>query len=143
MSLQGAYDPDNVFARIVRGEIPSAKVWEDDRVLVILDAFPQARGHCLVLHKRSQARNLLDVEPEALHEVMAAVRRSARAVVNALNPDGVMVTQFNGAPAGQTIFHLHVHVIPRFEGERLGRHGGGMADMADLRALAAEIATSF
>jgi len=143
MSLQGAYDPDNVFARIIRGEIPSAKVWEDERVLVILDAFPQARGHALVLHKQSRARNLLEAEPDALNEVMAAVQRTARAVTAALKPDGVVVTQFNGAPAGQTVFHLHVHVIPRFEGEPLGRHGGGMADPEELRALAATIAQQF
>jgi histidine triad (HIT) family protein len=70
---------------------------------------------------------------------MAAVQRLTRAARKALNPDGVVVTQFNGAPAGQTIFHLHVHVIPRFEGEALGRHGGGMADPAELQALAAQI----
>lgn len=143
MSLTGAYDPDNIFARVIRGEIPAARVWEDEAVLVILDAFPQARGHCLVLHKTSKARNLLEVEPEALQAVAAAVQRTARAVAAALNPDGVVVTQFNGAPAGQTIFHLHVHVIPTFRGEAPARHGGGAADMAELRALAERIAASF
>ena len=140
MSLDGAYDPDNILARIVRGEIPSARIFEDERVMAIMDAFPQSRGHALVLHKTSQARNLLDVEPEALAEVMEAVRKVARAVTATLKPDGVVVTQFNGAPAGQTIFHLHVHIIPRWEGEGLASHGRGMADPGELQALAADIA---
>jgi histidine triad (HIT) family protein len=140
MSLHGAYDPDNIFARIIRGEIPSAKIFEDDEVLVILDAFPQARGHALVMSKVSRARNLLEVEGPALEAVTAAVQKTARAVVSALRPDGVVVTQFNGAPAGQTIFHLHVHVIPCFAGQPVGRHGGGQADPAELQRLAAEIA---
>ncbi len=139
MSLDGTYDDANIFAKIVRGEIPSAKVFEDDDVLAFMDAFPQARGHCLVISKTSKARNLLEIEPDALARVMAAVQRLTRAVVKGLKPDGVVVTQFNGAPAGQTIFHLHVHVIPRREGEALGRHGGGMADPAELQALAGQI----
>lgn len=139
MSLDGTYDDANIFAKIVRGEIPSAKVFEDDDVLAFMDAFPQSKGHCLVISKTSKARNLLEVEADVLIKVMAAVQRLTRAARKALNPDGVVVTQFNGAPAGQTIFHLHVHVIPRFEGEALGRHGGGMADPAELQALAAQI----
>lgn len=139
MSLDGTYDDANIFAKIVRGEIPSAKVFEDDDVLAFMDAFPQAKGHCLVISKTSKARNLLEIEPEVLAKVMAGVQRLTRAVVKALKPDGVVVTQFNGAPAGQTIFHLHVHVIPRWEGEALGRHGGGMADPAELQALAGQI----
>lgn len=139
MSLDGTYDDANIFAKIVRGEIPSAKVFEDDDVLAFMDAFPQARGHCLVISKTSKARNVLEIEPDALARVMAAVQRLTRAVVKGLKPDGVVVAQFNGAPAGQTIFHLHVHVIPRREGEALGRHGGGMADPAELQALAGQI----
>lgn len=139
MSLDGTYDDANIFAKIVRGEIPSAKVFEDDDVLAFMDAFPQSKGHCLVISKTSQARNLLEVEPEVLVKVMAAVQRLTLAARKALKPDGLVVTQFNGAPAGQTIFHLHFHVIPRWEGEALGRHGGGMADPAELQALAAQI----
>lgn len=139
MSLDGTYDDANIFAKIVRGEIPSARIFEDDDVLAFMDAFPQSKGHCLVISKTSEARNLLEVEADVLVKVMAAVQRLTRAARKALNPDGVVVTQFNGAPAGQTIFHLHVHVIPRFEGEALGRHGGGMADPAELQALAAQI----
>lgn len=141
MSLDGVYDPDNVFARIVRAEIPAARVFEDDAILAFMDAFPQARGHCLVIHKTSRARNLLDAEPEALMAVMGAVQHVARAIRRALAPDGIVVTQFNGAPAGQTVFHLHVHIIPRWSGETLGRHGEAMADPKVLRELAGLIAS--
>ena len=141
MSLHGAYEPDNIFAKILRGEIPSAKLYEDDAVLAFLDAFPQARGHALVIHKSSRARNILDVEPQALNEVIQAVRKVARGLDAALRPDGLLVTQFNGAPAGQTIFHLHFHIIPRFADAPLRPHGAaGMADAKELAALAADIA---
>lgn len=140
MSLEGVYDEDNIFAKIIRGEAPAVKVFEDEAVLAFMDVFPQAKGHALVVSKRSRARNLLEAEPEVLAQVMAATQRLARAIVAALKPDGVVVTQFNGAPAGQTVFHLHVHVIPRWEGQALGRHGQGMADVEELKALAARIA---
>ena len=139
MSLDGVYDEGNIFARIIRGEIPSAKIYEDDRVLAFMDAFPQARGHALVVHKHSRARNLLDVEPEALAEIMAGVQKVARAVREALNPDGILVTQFNGAPAGQTIFHLHVHILPRWEGDALAGHGRGQAEPGELVRLGRQI----
>lgn len=139
MSLDGTYDDANIFAKIIRGEVPNVTVFEDDRLLAFMDAFPQSKGHCLVISKVSQARNLLDVEPEVLVETMALVQRLARAVTVALKPDGVVINQYNGAPAGQTVFHLHFHVIPRWEGEPLGRHGGGMADMAELKVLAGQI----
>jgi histidine triad (HIT) family protein len=138
MSLHGAYDSDNIFAKIVRGEMPATKVFEDDDTLAFMDVFPQARGHTLVIHKTSAARNLMDVEPHALNLVIGTVQRVARAVRDALRPDGVMVSQFNGAAAGQTVYHLHFHVIPRWDGQPLGRHGaGGMADASEL----AEVAT--
>jgi len=139
MSLDGAYDDANIFARIVRGEIPSAKVYEDDDILAFMDAFPQVRGHTLVVHKRSRARNLLDAEPETLGELILGVQKIARAVRTAMSPDGLVVTQFNGAPAGQTIFHLHFHILPRFEGEPLGAHGRGQAEPGELLRLARQI----
>lgn len=139
MSLHGTYDPNNVFGRILRGELPAAKVHEDDQVLVIMDAFPQARGHTLVIPK-SPARNLLEVDDAGLAAAAATVRRVARAVEAALKPDGIVVTQFNGSPAGQTVFHLHFHVIPRWDGQASRAHGGAPADPAELQALAAEIA---
>ena len=143
MSLDGRYDADNIFAKIIRGEIPSVKLFEDDKVLAFMDVFPQSRGHALVISKVSQARNILEVEPEVLSDLAVATQKLVRAVVSALKPDGVIVTQFNGAPAGQTIFHLHFHVIPRYEGEALGRHGeGGMANVEDLKALAAKISAA-
>lgn len=143
MSLDGRYDTGNIFAKIIRGEIPSVKVFEDDKVLAFMDVFPQSRGHALVISKVSQARNLLEAEPEVLTDLIAATQKLTRAVVSALKPDGVVVTQFNGAPAGQTIFHLHFHVIPRYEGQTLGRHGeGGMADVEELKGLAAKIAAA-
>lgn len=141
MSLDGAYDHGNIFAKILRGEVPAARIFEDEHVFAFMDAFPQSRGHALVIPKRSSARNLLDEEPEILCNLVLGVQRVTRAVRSALNPDGIMVSQFNGAPAGQTIFHLHFHIIPRWEGVPLGRHaGGGMADMDELKALAEQIA---
>jgi histidine triad (HIT) family protein len=141
MDLDGDYDPDNIFAKIVRGEAPAAKVFEDHDTLAFMDVFPQGRGHVLVVHKRAHARNLLDVDPQDLHAVMTTVQRIALAARAALKPDGIFVAQFNGKAAGQTVYHLHVHVIPRWEGVPLGRHaGGGMADMGELTKLAADIA---
>ena len=141
MSLDGTYDDGNIFAKILRGEAPAAKVFEDGEILAFMDVFPQAKGHTLVIPKHSTARNLLEVEPQVLAPLMLGVQRITRAVRAALNPDGIVVTQFNGAPAGQTIYHLHFHIIPRWEGVALGRHAeGGMADPADLKALAEQIA---
>ena len=145
MSLDGAYDADNVFAKIIRGDLPAAKVYEDAHVLAFMDVFPQSRGHTLVVSKKSHARNLLDVEDDVLSHVILDVQRVARAIRSALRPDGIVLTQFNGAAAGQTVFHLHFHLIPRYEGEALRPHGaGGMADPAELaetaRLIASEIA---
>lgn len=139
MSLHGDYDDANIFARILRGEIPSVPITEDANTLAFMDAFPQAKGHCLVVSKWSQARTLLEVEPEALNQIMAQVQRVSRALVKALNPDGFVVNQYNGSPAGQTVFHLHVHIIPRWEGVPLGRHAGNMGDLVEIKALAAQI----
>jgi histidine triad (HIT) family protein len=142
MSLHGAYDPDNIFARIVRGDMPAVKVWEDDEVLAFMDVFPQAPGHVLVVHKVSKARNLLEIEPHELSVLMAGVQKTARAVERALKPEGLTVMQFNGEAGGQTVYHLHFHVIPRRDGEALGRHGGGMANTDELKATAAKIAAA-
>jgi histidine triad (HIT) family protein len=142
MSLDGAYDDGNIFAKIVRGEMPTVKVYEDAEILAFMDVFPQAKGHVLVISKTSKARNLLEAEPKALGRIIGGVQKVARAVKAALKPDGIVVTQFNGAPAGQTVFHLHVHIIPRWEGVALGRHAGGMADVEELKALAAQISAA-
>ena len=141
MSLDGTYDTDNVFAKILRGETPSARVFEDDHVYAFMDVFPQAKGHTLVIPKHSTARNLLEEEPQVLETLILGVQRVARAVRAALKPDGLVITQFNGAVSGQTVYHLHFHIIPRWEGVPVGRHAsGGMADPAELKALAERIA---
>ena len=141
MSLTAAYDPDNIFARILRGEIPSVKVWEDEHVLAFMDVFPQSEGHVLVVSKTSTGQNLLDIEPEVLVRLTAAVQRTAKAVVRALRPDGFQIVQYNGADAGQTVFHLHFHIIPRWAGRPMKGHGHApMAETSTLRALADRIA---
>jgi histidine triad (HIT) family protein len=140
MTLHAPYDPSNIFAKILRGEIPAVKVWEDDAVLVFMDVFPQSEGHVLVISKTSQARTLLEVEPETLAALTAATQRTARAVVKALSPDGFSIMQFNGEAGGQTVFHLHFHVIPRWADRPLKGHGqAGMADMEALKATAERI----
>lgn len=139
MSLDTTYDPGNILARIARGELPSVKVFEDDDVIALMDIFPQSRGHVLVIPKGSTAVNLLDERPATLQMLVVQVQRIARAVGRALNPDGIKIAQFNGAPAGQTIFHLHFHVIPVYEGARLAPHAGGKAEPAELEMIAEKI----
>lgn len=139
MSLHGDYDAKNIFAQIIRGDAPCYKVYEDDDVLAFLDVFPQSFGHTLVIPKRSAARNMLDVDTDSLCKVMQVVQNVTRALVDELKPAGVQVAQFNGAPAGQTVFHIHMHVIPRFAGEDLGIHASAKADPAELQALQARL----
>jgi len=141
MSIDGAYDPENIFAKILRGEMPCVKVYEDAQVLAFMDIFPQAPGHVLVV-PREPARNLLELTDGALTGAMLRVKWIARAVKKALAPDGIVMTQFSGAPAGQTVFHVHFHIIPRREGDALGAHGGGQADMDELKAQAEKIAAA-
>ncbi|WDQ98559.1 HIT family protein [Devosia sp. J2-20] len=133
------YDPSNIFAKIIAGEIPSHKVFEDDTALVMMDIFPQSRGHTLIIPKTA-SRNLLDADPATLSALMPLVQRIANAAKAAFSADGVRVAQFNEAPAGQTVFHLHFHVIPVFEGVPLGAHGRGQADNAELAEHAKAIA---
>ena len=141
MSIAGAYDNANIFAKILRGELPCVKVFEDDVVLSFMDLFPQSRGHTLVLPKNVTARNFLDLPRENVGPFMERVQRIAIAVNAALQPDGIRIGQFNGAPAGQTVFHLHYHIIPIYEGVRLAGHASGAkADPAELEALAKQIA---
>ncbi|HYD27188.1 HIT family protein [Brevundimonas sp.] len=143
MTLQAPYDPDNIFARILRGEIPAVKVWEDDHVLAFMDVFPQSEGHVLIVSKTSTARTLLDIEPEALARLIEATRRTARAVVKALAPEGFQIMQFNGEAGGQTVFHLHFHIVPRWSGRPVKGHGHApMAEPETLRALADRIAAA-
>ena len=136
-----SYDPSNIFGKILRGEIPAHRVYEDATALVMMDIFPQSRGHTLVVPK-APSRNLLDADPVALAAVIPLVQKVANAVKQATGADGIRLAQFNEAPAGQTVFHLHFHVIPVYEGVALGAHGGGKADDADLAALARDIAAA-
>jgi histidine triad (HIT) family protein len=110
-----SYDPSNIFAKILRGELPCHKVYEDAKTFAFLDIMPRAPGHTLVLPK-SPARNLLDVDPTDLAHVMAAAQKIARAAVKLFGADGITIQQFNESAGGQVVFHLHVHVIPRFAG---------------------------
>lgn len=143
MTLNAPYDPDNIFARILRGEIPSVKVWEDDHVLAFMDVFPQSEGHVLIVSKTSTARTLLDIEPDVLARLIAATQRTARAVVKALRPAGFQILQYNGEAGGQTVFHLHFHIVPRWPHRRLKGHGHAPpAEPAALRAVADRIAAA-
>ena len=143
MSLHRPYDPDNIFAKILRGDIPAVKVWEDDHVLAFMDVFPQSEGHVLVISKTSTAPSLLEIEPEPLARLTAAVQRTARAVEKALKPEGFQILQFNGEAGGQTVFHLHFHIVPRWADRPMKGHGHApMADAAALRVLADRIVLS-
>jgi len=123
--MSATYDDNNIFAKILRGEIPSTRVYETDDVVAFMDVMPQGAGHTLVVPK-APSRNLLDAKPETLAVVIAAVQKIAQAVKKAFNADGVTVMQFNEPASGQTVYHLHFHVIPRFEGVALKPHTGQM-----------------
>jgi histidine triad (HIT) family protein len=133
-----AYDSNNIFAKILRGEIPSHKVYEDAHTLAFMDVMPQAPGHVLVVPKAA-SRNLRDADPAALAQTIPVLQKIANAVKEAFDADGVFVCQFNEPAAGQTVFHLHFHVIPRHEGTALKPHSGQMEDGAVLAANAEKI----
>jgi histidine triad (HIT) family protein len=133
-----AYDENNIFAKVLRREIPCHKLYEDEDTLAFLDIMPRTEGHTLVITKE-KARDLFDVRPEALAKLMAVVRKLAPQIRDAVGAEGVLIQQFNGAAAGQTVFHLHVHIVPRKEGELLKPHAGKMEDQAKLAATAEKI----
>ncbi len=132
------YDPDNIFAKILRGEIPCHKVFEDEAVLAFMDIMPRSPGHLLVIPK-APARNLLDIDPDALAELIRRVQRIARAAREALGADGITLQQFSEAAGGQEVFHLHFHILPRWEGVRALQHPAPKGDMAVLAEQAAKI----
>jgi len=132
------YDPNNIFAKILRGEIPVAKVYEDERVLAFMDAMPQSEGHTLVVPK-APGRNLFDAEPQVLADLIKATQLVAIGVRKAFSPDGIRIVQFNEPAAGQTVFHLHFHIIPCYEGKELKHHSRSMADPAVLQEQAARV----
>lgn len=133
-----AYDDSNVFAKILRGQLPAHKLYEDDDTFALMDIMPRGDGHCLVIPKQP-ARNILDVEQDSLAAVMRTVQKLARAVKMAFGADGVTIQQFNEQAGGQIVFHLHVHVIPRFDGVSLRPHTGEMADQTTLAENAERI----
>ena len=136
--MSPTYDPDNIFAKILRGEIPSTRVYEDEHVVAFMDVMPQGPGHTLVVPK-APSRNLLDADPATLGSLMAAVQKIAGAVKLAFEANGVTIIQFNEPAAGQSVFHLHLHVIPRFDGVPLKPHTGKMEDVALLEVHAEKI----
>jgi histidine triad (HIT) family protein len=132
------YDPNNIFAKILKGDIPCHKIYEDEDTIAFLDIMPRSEGHALVITKTT-ARDLFDVDPAALAKLMAVVQKLAPKIKDAVGADGVLIQQFNGAAAGQTVFHLHVHIVPVKEGVPLKPHTGQMADQAELAATAEKI----
>ncbi len=133
-----AYDPDNIFAKMLKGQIPCHKVYEDEDTLAFLDIMPRSEGHTLVIPK-AETENLFDVSPEVLAKTMAVVQKLAPKIRDAVGADGVLIQQFNGAAAGQTVFHLHFHIVPRKEGVELKPHAGDMADQDELAKTAETI----
>ena len=133
-----AYDTDNIFAKILRKEIPSFTVYEDDETYCFMDIMPRSDGHCLVIPK-TPCRNILDATPEQLAACMATVSRVAKAAKTALDADGLTLQQFSAAAGGQEVFHLHFHIHPRHEGQPL-RPAGVMGDMELINAHAQAIA---
>jgi histidine triad (HIT) family protein len=133
-----AYDNNNVFAKILRSEIPSHKIYEDDHTLAFMDVMPQVDGHCLVIPK-APSRGLLDAAANELGLLMPVVQKVAKAVVKAMNADGFQVRQYNEPAGGQTVFHLHFHILPMKDGVSLRPHTGTMADHAILAEQAAKI----
>lgn len=132
------YDENNPFAMILRGDLPAHKVYEDDHSFAFMDIMPRTDGHCLVIPK-APSRNLLDADPETLAQVIKTVQKVARAAKAAFNADGLSIDQFNESPAGQTVFHLHFHILPRYEGVALRPHAGEVADHALLAERAAAL----
>ena len=133
-----AYDEDNIFAKILRGEADAYRVYENDNALAFLDLMPQSDGHTLVLPK-APAENLFDLAPSIAGALFQSTQIVARAVRAAFKPDGIVVTQFNGSAAGQSVFHIHMHIIPRYAGTDLRRHGRGMANSEVLEDHAERI----
>ena len=133
-----AYDNENIFAKILRGEIPSHRVYEDEVALAFMDVMPQGKGHVLVVPKKP-ARNLFDIDAADLSALLVRVQKVARAVRTAFQADGMTIFQFNEPAGGQTVFHLHFHVIPRFSGVALAPHDDKMADPESLKANAEAI----
>lgn len=133
-----SYDNSNIFAKILRGEIPCHKVYEDADAIVFMDVMPQTSGHTLVVPK-APSRNLLDADPAVLAKIMPLVQKVSIAAKAAFNADGISIAQFNEPAGGQTVFHLHFHVMPRYDGQPLQLHARQMEDGAVLAANAEKL----
>lgn len=133
-----AYDPDNIFAKVLSGDVPSETVYEDDATLVIMDIMPRTKGHALVLPK-AQSRNILDIPAEDLTACVATVQKVARAAKQAFEADGITIQHFVEGAGGQMVFHTHWHVLPRFTGEPLRPHSGEIAPKEEIAASAATL----
>ena len=133
-----AYDPNNIFAKILRGEADAHVVLDDEHCLGFMDLMPQSPGHTLII-PREPAENIFDLSSEALGQLISTTQRVARAVKAAFDPPGMMIVQLNGVDAGQTVFHIHFHVIPRYPGEGLTLHARSIADEAELSEHAARV----
>jgi histidine triad (HIT) family protein len=136
--FMAAYDPDNIFAKVLRGEIPCHKLYEDDDTLAFLDIMPRTEGHALVITKE-KAPDLFGISPEGLAKLASVVQKLAPKIKDAVGADGVLIQQFSGAAAGQTVFHLHFHIIPRKDGVPMRPEGAEMADQDALAATAEKI----
>ena len=136
-----AYDPNNIFAKILLGQIPSHTVFEDAHTLAFMDVMPQSTGHTLVVPKAA-SRNLLDAAPNTLALLLPVVQTIARAALSAFSADGISILQYNEAAGGQSVFHLHIHVVPRFDGVPLKPHSGTMEKPEVLARNAALLRTA-
>jgi len=136
-----SYDPNNVFAKILRGELPAHKVFEDDKIFSFLDIMPRAPGHTLVIPKAA-ARNIIDIAPDDLLAVIVATQRIARAAMSVFAADGLTIQQFNEPAGGQVVFHLHFHILPRKTGVALKPPASAMADSAELAEQASRLAAA-
>jgi histidine triad (HIT) family protein len=133
-----AYDDNNIFAKILRGEMPSNKVYEDDTIYAFLDIMPRGDGHTLVIPK-AKARNILDIDADNLGDLAKGVQKVARGVKEAMGADGLTIQQFNETAGGQIVFHIHFHIVPRWEGVKMRPPASEMADPDVLAAHAEKI----
>ena len=133
-----AYDTNNIFAKILRGEVPSVKIYEDDKTLAFMDVMPQAEGHTLVIPKEP-AENIFELSPEGAAAMVRTTQKVANAVKKGLDAPGIMLFQLNGKQAGQSVFHVHFHIVPRSGGVDLKLHARGMESPDKLKAIAEKI----
>lgn len=140
MSIED-YNSENIFAKIIAGDIPCHKVYEDAATLVFMDIMPASRGHCLVIPK-APSRNVLDCDDKDLSAIMSTSKKVANAIMKAMEADGITIRQNNESAGGQEVFHTHFHIMPRYEGEPLKVHTGDNIDHAELAAMAEQIAAA-